>query len=287
MFRINPVLSGFWRLLRLFGLCGLCSQLHALINYEISSVETQIFGTTTDVSSGSSANYDAGTAVGDFAVFNVTGVNPTGPNFNGQLRVTYTADNGGIGSDIMIARTSDSQGLTDTSTFTVLMDIGNGGGGGAQLTLDWFESGTYTGTTENFTPGTRRISQQINFTTFDIDFNQYVAVERAATASYTLDNSTVLSAIDDGTTISFEDSGANSSVTDPTTAAEYVTISASSYDFDMGKQASGGAALFMFEMRDPSDNVTITGTPTPVPEPRAFAVILGLAALFAVQRRRR
>ena len=40
-----------------------------------------------------------------------------------DLRVTYTADNGGIGSNIMIARTSDSQGLTDNGTISILIDI--------------------------------------------------------------------------------------------------------------------------------------------------------------------
>ncbi|MEM8549581.1 MAG: PEP-CTERM sorting domain-containing protein [Verrucomicrobiota bacterium] len=264
------------------------SQADALVSYSVSNVQTQIVGPGGSAvpGSGSSGNYDSNTVVGDFAVFDIFGANTEGPDFNAQLRVTYAQDNGGIGSNIMIAQTTNSQGLTDTGTFSVLMTIGTQGGG-ARLDFDWFLPGTYTGSTANFDPETQRINPAVNFTTFDIDFEQFVSVERAAITEYTLNDPTQLTATDNGSTITFSDSGSNSTVTDPTSAAEYLTRPTSSYYVDMGKQVDDGPALFMFEMRDPSDNVTINGPPVNVPEPGSYAALFGLATLALLGYRRR
>jgi hypothetical protein len=266
-----------------------------LIDYRVTSVQHEIGGTTKSVTgSGSDSNFDSNTAVGDFAVFDIEGLNDSSQSvFTGQLRVTYASDFGNVGSDVMIARTVDSQGLIDDGTFTVLVEISQSGGGGVRLGLDWFEAGTYTGTTAT-DPESKRIAPIVNFTTFDIDFRQYVSVERSVVSQYALDSSTdsstVLTATDDGTTISFEDSGANSSVSDPITAAEFTTVAASDYYFEVGKQVSGGNALFMFEMRDPSVNLTtpLGGTPIIVPEvSTAFGLVLVCGLIFFRRPRRR
>ena len=277
-------------------LIGAGSSLHAAFNFEVVGVQTQIFGTSTDVTgSGSSANYDSNTSVGDFAVFDMDAVDDDNGTRNdfADLRVTYTADNGGIGSDIMIARTSDSQGVTDGGTISVLVDLDSAGT--ASLTFDWFTPGSFSGGVEQ--PDSSKLTTKINYTTFDIDFKQLVRVQTSEISSYTLGGKldtnsnfvpTKLTAVDNGTTISFEDDGADSTFDDPTTAAQFLSRDAiASHAVDVGKQSEGGAALFMFEFRDPSD-VVIFEDPetTPVPESSAYALILSAFALVLTACRR-
>ena len=274
--------------LALLSLIGAGSSLHAAFNFEVSGVQTQIFGTSTEVPrSGSSANYDSETSVGDFAVFDMVAVDDDDGSTSdfADLRVTYSADNGGIGSDIMIAQTSSgqdgSQGLKDIGTISVLIDLNSAGTAG--LTFDWFAPGSFVGGVEQ--TGSSLLTTKINYTTFDIDFSQLVRVQ-----TYTLDNPTLLTAMDDGTTISFEDSGADSTFDDPQTVAQFLTRDViASHAVDVGKQSSGGPGLFMFEFRDPSVVVTFDDPQTtPVPESSAYALILSAFALvFAACRRRR
>ena len=258
-------------------------------NLEISGVQTQIAGTSTDVTgSGGSANFASGTVVGDFAVFDISSVDDsTGQTTSfGHLRVTYSADNGGVGSDIMIARTTDSQDLTDSGTLSVLMNIG-GDNRTADLTFDWFTVGSFSGGVEQ--TGSSLINTPINYTSFDIDFQQLNAFERDDVAQYTLDGNTQLTATDDGTDIFFEDSGADSSFGDPTTAYQVLTRDqAASHRITMGKQSSNGNALFMFEFRDPSDVTTFTDPDTTVvPEPTSSLLFLSALTGFLLRRSRR
>ena len=266
------------------------TNLQAAFNFEVSGVQTQIFDTTTDVpGSGTSGNFDSGTVVGDFAVFDMDAVddaNGTRSDF-ADLRVTYAADNGSVGADIMIARTSDSQGLTDSGTITILVGNINSGGGTVTLDFDWFTPGSFVGGVEQ--ASSSQLSTRINYTTFDIDFEQLVRVQRAEVDNYTLDNPTLLTATDNGTTISFEDSGATSSFGDPDAAAQFLTTDAiASHTVEVGKQNDAGNALFMFEFRDPSDVVTfLDPDTTPVPEPAILPLWSALFGLLSVMRRRR
>ena len=155
------------------------------------------------------------------------------------------------------------------------------------MTFDWFTPDSFIGGVEQ--SDSSLLSTRINYTTFDIDFKQLVSVESSAIASYTLDGSTKLTATNDGSTISFEDSGASSEADDPTTAAQFLTRDGkASHIVDVGKQDANGPALFMFEFRDPSD-IVIFKDPvvTPVPEPSAVALILGLVGVGFVGFRRR
>ena len=265
-------------------------QLHGALNFAISGVQTEIAGTSTDVpGSGTSANYDSNTEVGDFAVFDIDAVDDsdgTRTDF-ADLRVTYSADNGGAGSDVMIARTSDSQGLSDDGTLSVLMDLDASSGGTIGLDFDWFSPGSFSGGVEQ--AGSSLLSTRIRYTTFDIDFEQVVVARSGEISSYVLDGATDLTATDDGTDIRFEDSDADSNFDDPTTAAQVLTRDTiASHTFEAGKQSAGGAALFMFEFRDPSDIVTF-GNPqtTQVPEPGLAAFATGALALVAVSLMRR
>lgn len=103
------------------------------------------------------------------------------------------------------------------------------------------------------------------------------------------ENPSLLTATDNGTTVSFEDNGADSDFDNPDTAAQFLTRNmVASHSVTVGKQSASGPALFMFEFRDPSDIVTFDNPDTtPVPEPSAYALILSsFALMLAVCRRR-
>lgn len=265
-----------------------CLSLQAAVNLIVSGVQTQIAGTSTDVTgSGSSANFAAGTAVGDFAVFDISVVDDVAGTTTdyGHLRVAYTADNGGVGSDIMIARTTNSQGLTDSGTVSVLMTT-TGANFSVDLTFDWFTTGSFVGGVEQ--SGSSLIESQINYTSFDLDFQQLNSINRNDVAQYALDGNTLITATDDGTNLLFEDNGADSTFDDPTTAIQFLTRNGpASHRITMGKQVSNGNALFMFEFRDPSDVITFTNPDvTVVPEPSTPLLFLGaMSGLLWLRRR--
>lgn len=256
------------------------------LDIRVSEVQLQIYGTTTDVTgSGGSANWDANTAVDDYAIFDMT---KDGLDY-ADLKITYAADNGSVGANMMIARTSNSQGLEDTGTVSILLENGLSARGGTQLRFDWYVPGSFVGGEEQ--SGSALLTDPILYTTFDIDYQQFVETEVAKLQSYALDQNTVLTPVDRGSTISFEDSGAESTFDEPTTAAQFLTRSGipSTLAIDMGKQGASGNALFMFEFRDPSAVLEGTGfTPVevPIPEPTTVGLIAGLLGASVGVRRR-
>ena len=260
------------------------SPLQAAFNYEVSGFQEQIVGSETNVlTSGSSANYDSNTSVNDFAVFDMQAVDTSNGSVTdfADLKVTYRADNGGVGSDIMIAQTTNSQGLEDSATISILVDIGNGSGGTVDIEFEWYEPGSFSGGIEQ--SGATTKTTQVKYTSLDIDFVQLNRVKTTEMESATLFDSgldtTQLTAVDNGTTITVTDDGADSEFGDPTTAVQFLSKSGlSSHTITMGKQSTGGPALFMLEFRDPSQIV---------PEPSSLGFIFGLVGLAAVGLRRR
>ena len=253
-------------------------------SFEVTNAQKEIAGSSTTVSGGGSSNNFGSPSLGDFAVFDVSDTNG---NDYADLKVTYAADNGIVGNNIMIARTVDSQGLVDTGTISVLIEAGSGGGT-ADLRFDWYTPGSFDGGLEQ--SGASIINTgQINYTTFDIDFRQEVSILESETASYMVNGTTELVDTAAGGSIFFRDGGADSSFDDPETAFAFLSRSGTqTKTITMGKQSSGGNALFMFEFRDPSDNVTFTNPQTTVvPEPRSFALIAGVLGLTSVVLRRR
>ena len=255
-------------------------------NIQVSGVQSYIGGTNSAVpNSGSPNNYNlATTHVGSTAVFDMT---KNGADY-ADLRVTY---NGGAGTSnikLMVNRTSDSQGLTDNGTISVLMDYTGTGNGSyvGSFTFDWFAPNSFAGGSY---VGGSLISDAICYTTFDIDYYQVVAAPTNKLQYYGFTSNTVLHAdlLEKPSMVRFEDSGANSIVNEPTTAAQFLTRTGpASLQMDMGKQTSGGASLFMFEFRDPSTIVTTPFVPVTIPEPTSLLMATSVLALgFWIRRR--
>ncbi len=89
----------------------------------------EIFGTTSDVpGGGTAANFPPSVSVGDAARFRVK---KEGENDEfAQLEIKYSADNGVANNKVMIAQTSNSQGLMDDSTVSILLTLDQSGGNG-------------------------------------------------------------------------------------------------------------------------------------------------------------
>lgn len=252
-------------------------------NIQVSGVQTYIGGTYSAVpNSGVVSNYNPGaTHVGSTAVFDMT---KNGADF-ADLRVTY---NGGASNKVMVNRTSNSQGLTDTGTISILMDYTVSGTNGyaGSFTFDWFTPGSFVGGSH---VGGSLISDAVLYTTFDIDYFQFVSTKTNQLQSYGLTANTVLHTdlLETPSMIRFEDNNANSLVNEPTTAAQFLTrIGPASLQIDMGKQNAGGASLFMFEFRDPSQIVTTPFVPVSIPEPATASMMALVAAIGFLIRRR-
>lgn len=281
---------------RLFGITlFLCVSVNfadaIILNYQVSGAQKELVGTSSIVvgSGNPSQNYNSSTAVGDFAVFDIVAVD----DLNGgtvtdfaDLKVTYLSDNGGSGSNVMIARTTDSQGLTDAGTISIILQL-NVAGGDAAFQFDWYAPDSFIGGVEQ--NAASLLNTPINYTTFDIDYRQKVVVEKSGLQSYTLNDNSAISVVDDGSAISFEDDGSHAVANDPEAAVQFVMNDMpASHVISVGKQVSGGPALFMFEFRNPSEVVVFTDPVfTAVPEPSSMSFLMGGLALFWILGRRR
>lgn len=270
-----------------------CSASSYAANYVITGTQASLAGVNTNVTDGTTTDFGTGAnlaTVGNFAVFDV-GVGTLLSNTPfAQLRVTYSANLGNIvDNKVFVARTTNSQGLTDAGTFSVLIESTAAGLGTAQLQLDWFTPGSYVGRT--LQGGAASMSPIVTFTTFDIDFRQQVTIQRGGLTSYRTAAATNLTVTENipGNRVTFSDQiGTDTSVTNPTSAFSFTTVASSGLTLELGRVVPVAAySLFMFEMRDPSTNVTLDGPPTAIPEPSVFASMIGSAALLVAARRRR
>ncbi|MBM4152275.1 MAG: PEP-CTERM sorting domain-containing protein [Kiritimatiellaceae bacterium] len=270
------------RVILMTALMGLASSAWTA-NIEVFGVQRYLGGLYSDVpGSGGSSNFSTtANATGDFAVFDMR---KDGVDF-ADLRVTFTE---GSTTNVMLNRTSNSQGLTDTATISFLLTNTNAGYT-ASFRFDWFAPGSFS---NGVYQSGSLISDPILYTTFDIDFNQLVGVQTNQLQYYALATNTLLRT---NTTrvasyISFEDSGANSTYTEPRTASQFLTrAGTASHDIIMGKQSSGGNSLFMFEFRDPSQIIPDQFPPVSIPEPTAVGLIAlgGIFTLTITRLRRR
>jgi hypothetical protein len=199
--------------------------------------------------------------------------NGSGTRF-ADLRITPTVANGtldtvgGTQSGLMIAQTSNSQGLTDTGTFSVLTDFASTGSGGISsitLRLDWFQPGTNT-----------PLAVAVEMTSFDYDFTQFFRVSDSLIASE--QHGSALTFSSSGGLSTWLDAGnTNSTFSNPNNAVILNTSSASTMFLELGKTGRDNA-LFIFEFRDPSRNL--------VPEPSSSLLILSGLVALGLRRRR-
>lgn len=267
-------------------------QAQAATVIQVSGFQKELVGTTkTVLDSGTPSNYSSSVSAGQFAVFDMT---KNGADF-ADLRVTYLSDNGSVGSKIMIARTVNSQGLVDVGTISVLITTAAPGGGtlggGVGLRFDWFAPGSFVGGIEQ--AGAALLTEGIRYTTFDIDYLQYVTADLADLDSYYLHSATQLTADVTRTPglVWFEDNDGRSTFDRPEYAAQFLTRSGSpaSHDVKVGKQTSPGNALFMFEFRDPSTVLDgfVPVEVSVVPEPTNALGIMFLSVAGLLIRHRR
>jgi len=249
---------------------------------EVSGEQQYVGGTLkTVLGGGDDANFGTAVAGTSYAVFDMT---KDGGDY-ADLKVSYSADNGSIGSKVLIAQTSDSQGMTDDGTVTILLNIANNNGGGGTFTFDWDTPGSFVDGL--YTSGSL-LNDKILYTTFDIDYNQFVAMNNSDLEYYALNDPTLLHAdlTEVPGTVRLEDVNGNSTVDNPQTAGQFMTVGSSSHQISMGKQSDDGNALFMFEFRDPSALIGFTPVPISVPEPTSVAMsALVLTAAFWIRRR--
>lgn len=260
------------------GVCmlALSSMSSAATSIQVSSLgKIEIVGSTSAVPDGGTAsNFSTTTLVlgTTFASFQMVLANGSNTRV-ADLRVTPVAVTGtldtagGTQSGLMVAQTSNSQGLTDTGTFSILTDFaGPNLSGVSSMTfrLDWFQPDT-----------TIPLPISVEITSFDYDFNQFL---RVSTGDYS--NQTHGSALTASTAAGFtrwQAGNSDSSFSNPDNAVIFNTNMDSSMFIEVGKNGSGNS-LFMFEFRDPSINL--------VPEPSSAFLVLSGLAVFGLRRRR-
>jgi hypothetical protein len=295
--------------------CISAIQAHAqLVSLAVNSVYKEVrntsgSGTTNVPGSGTADNfvtYNPAQRTDYFAVFNMTQT-LSGVGFTSvDMRVSVNALTANV-SHLMIARTTDSQGMTDAGTISILYTGAPDAVVGDfkyNLSLD-FEFGSWNNTTQTWT--SLNLTNTITATTFDIDFNQYVRVNASDFDRYTLNGITNLaatvpvtttngSAVPPGTyqiadpVIPGSPGLTNSVFSEPKNAVTFRSIGSSDFNMTFGKVKGSGNSLHMVELRTPAQNVTyIDPILVPVPEPSTYG-LLGAAMLSAAvlcRRRRR
>lgn len=255
----------------------------SVISYEVQGLVNQsalpgqggqIFNLSSDVlGSGNALTNTLNLSNGAYVDFEVS---TSGQNFAyNHLRVSVDdiVNGNSIGSgNFMLAQTSNSQGLTDSGTLSFLM-TGNGANS-ATLTFEWFEpNGLFD------TP----VVESRFITSYDIDFDQYNSFLTSDLSGVVLSETTDLQRMDNGDYSTFYSDGSSAVVADSEHAVSVLTQDLASQEIQVGKNGSGNV-LFMFEFRNPSQNLDDNFSPTQAvsvapgaPSPPVYAL-----ALFAV-----
>ncbi len=224
---------------------------------------------TTAVIPGSGEPFNTNTwSVGRVGLFNV---NIGGSA--GYLQVEASNPTGALSAgtnSLMVARTVNSQGLTDAGTLSVYVRPTSENNWNLDLRFSFWQS--YDAQTSSVSGP---INLTLKLTSLDIDFNQlyYVADADFGGGSVTYAPTNITSAPFITGFTGFT-SPANSVFNDPENA---VTSTGTGETFNI-RLRHDSVALFMFEFRDP---------PTIIPEPSSAVALAGMAVLGAAGLRRR
>jgi hypothetical protein len=232
-----------------------------------------------------------------FAVFKLDGTLSGSPApFSVDLRVSINPQTANIGR-VMIAQTSDSQGLMDTGTVSVIYQAATGFTGyNYNLALD-FQFGSWNNTTSTWTPGNLLYGTQV--TTYDLDFGQYIRVNTSDFNQYSLAGMTRLTVTAAGLapnpavaapgSYQIADLGnSDSAFNDARNAVSLLSTGSSDFTLSLGKTTGGGNSLHMFEFRSPPTVTTGFNSFAPIPEPSTYAIWgVGLLGVVVWWRRRK
>lgn len=261
-----------------------CLQSAQAASYSIASVgKTELVGSTSAVpNSGTSDNFSTGAvSVGTtFAKFQLVLAGTSTRVADMRVTVvgkTGTFDTAGGKSGLMIAQTTNSQGLTDSGTMSILSAFsaaGTGGESSVTLRFSFFEPDTAIAK-----------NLGLELTSFDFDYRQFM---RVSNSDFTAEaHGSKLTKTTSGGNTTFSDVGnSDASFTQATNAVVLNNVPDSSFDITVGKIGTGNS-LFMFEFRDPSQILDTPLTPTAIPEPSSMIVLVsGAAALSFIRRRK-
>lgn len=262
-----------------FGLLPFLLVLTSIRTAEAFSLEifepigNEIFNTSRSVpGGGGSENFGTSVSVGDRVRFRVREEGQT--DEFAQLEVVYSADNGVRNTtaddhQVMLVQTEDSQGLTDSGTISILINLDTSGGSG-EFTFNWYDP---------LPGGTSTTPQELEilYTTYDLDFNQEIFFDSEEAQTITLDGNTRLDSTIGSTTNIFDPSNSSSTISEPRNAAQILSRQSSSDVFSVGKTTGTGNALYMFEFRNPSNNINFTD---PVTQEVPFKFSSGLGLLI-------
>lgn len=261
----------------------------AISTLQVYSVVREIIGTSAEIPVGGSTANTSTWNVGDSARFIMRGDNGLGQPIEVGMEVAPTAGTGyaAPGTDsLMIARTVNSQGLTDAGTFSIFVfPTQSVAAGSIAWTMDVsIRFFTSSGGTSTFTTP-QNLTLLLN--NLDIDFGQLVSFKNEDYSSFTVAETTKLTnnaTIPGYTTF-------KSALTDSSTISDsrYAVVGISDGGTEINlRLAHNSQALFMFESRNPPINAPITNPvtiPSPVPEPGAAALALLSLAILAPRRR--
>lgn len=251
------------------------ASLAATSSLAITNIVQEVVGSTSTVTgSGSTANTTTWT-LSSSARFLMSGTNAAGESITVGLEIQPTANSGGLQPNtdsLMIARTANSQSLTDTGTVSIYVAPAAAGAWSLDLAFRFYDPGFTT-----------PVATPIWLTSLDLDFNQQMTLLESDIQSYTLETGSDIGVTDQDGAYRFTGVG-DSVYSDPDHAVSVETLADS--EFNIRLQHTG-VALFMFELRNPSDNVTYANPVTvTVPEPTG-AMLIGSAGLLLLMRRRR
>jgi hypothetical protein len=205
----------------------------------------------------------------------MSGTNAAGEATTVGLEIQPVGFSGGLQPNtdsLMIAQTSNSQTLTDTGTVSVYVAPGATAAWSLDLAFRFYDPGF-----------TAPVATPVWLTSLDLDFNQQMVLFESDINSYTLEaGSDIGVAVQDE---AYQFTGIGDSVfSDPEHAVSVETRPDSEF---IVRLKHNNVALFMFELRNPSSNVTYQNPQTVlVPEPSG-AVLIGSAGLLLLMRRRR